>query len=337
MKHPGLWLALGALIVAVVPCRGAAELRPVSLYLQWDHQSQFAGYYMAQDKGFYEAEGLDVTIVRGGPNCLPCESVGAGKGTFCITMLATALEKREAGIPLVLLAQVVNRSNFEIVAWKKPGGEGGPEILAPKDLQGRRVTIWETDFRTQYTAFFDSQGIHPEVLPQYYTLSLFLRHGADACSAMRYNEYHWLLQHGVREEDLTVFPLGDYGVPVPEDGIYALESTWKADPALCSAFARASLKGWEYARAHPDEALAATMTRVEEANLPTNRPHMRWMLEEILNSSFPDANGGWTFGSLSRASYEASCAMLLKYGVIAAAPKYETFVTKAESGNVESQ
>ncbi len=154
---------------------------------------------------------------------------------------------------------------------------------------------------------------------------------------MRYNEYHWLLQHGVREEDLTVFPLADYGVPVPEDGIYALESTWESDPALCSAFARASLKGWEYAKANPDEALDATMTRVEEAKLPTNRPHMRWMLEGILDSTFPDSNGGWTFGSLSRGSYEASCAMLIKYGVIATAPDYKTFVTKAETGNVESQ
>ncbi|HNX04030.1 MAG TPA: ABC transporter substrate-binding protein [Opitutales bacterium] len=330
------WLILPLLLTAGTACRAADTAhRAVSLVLHWDHQAQFAGYYMALDKGFYADAGLDVTIVRGGPDGTPCEDVGRGRATFCTTMLSTALEKRDGGMPLVLLAQVVNRSNFEVVAWRRPGGENGPEIRTPADLNGRRATIWPGDFRPPYEAFLEAQDVRPEVLPQYYTLSLFLHHGVDACSAMRYNEYHWLLQHGVREEDLVVFPLCDFGVPLPEDGIYTLESTWESDPALCRAFAKASLKGWEYARDHREEALDAVMRRVTEANLPTNRPHMSWMLNEILASTFPAENAGWRFGRLSPEAFQASCNMLLRHDAIKTAPDYTNFAKGALDDDVE--
>ena len=118
---------------------------PVTLVLQWNHQAQFAGYYMALEKGLYLREGLDVRIRRGGPDVLPCEELGAGRADFCCTMLSTALEKRAAGVPLVLLAQIVSRSNFVLVAWKHPPGEPGATISRPADLTGRRVTVWEAD------------------------------------------------------------------------------------------------------------------------------------------------------------------------------------------------
>ena len=311
------------------------QKKAARLVLHWDHQAQFAGYYVALDKGFYAAEGIDVTIIRGGPNVRPCEMVADGKAEFCTTMLSTALEKRESGIDLVQIAQVVNRSNFEIVAWKKPDGVNGPEIAKPSDLEGRKITIWEQDFRLPYLAFFDVQNVKAEILPQYYSLSLFVNHGADACSAMRYNEYHWLLQHGVKESDIVVFPLWDYGVPMPEDGIYTLGATWKDDPELCKAFARASLKGWQYAKEHPDEALEAVMERVNEAKIPTNTPHMRWMLDEILNSIFPGDNGGWVFGKLSQNAYRQSCQMLKRRGAIEQCPEYSTFVKETETAHVE--
>lgn len=300
--------------------------KKVGLVLHWDHQAQFAGYYVALDKGFYADEGLDVTILRGGPDVSACETLGSGKATFCTTMLPTALEKREQGVPLVLLAQIVNRSNFEVIAWKKPDGENGPEIRTLSDLDGRCITVWERDFRLPYTAFFDANKIHPRIIPQYYGLSLFINHGSDACSAMTYNEYHWLLQHGVNPNDLTVFKLCDYGVPLPEDGIYTLDSIYEKSPEMCKAFARASLKGWKYAKAHPDEALDAIMSRVEEANLPTNRPHMQWMLSEILDSIFPGDSGGWVFGRLSGNSYRQVVTMLKRYNAILSAPDYNEFV-----------
>jgi NitT/TauT family transport system substrate-binding protein len=198
------------------------------------------------------------------------------------------------------------------------------------------MTAWEADLRLPFLAFFEAQSVQPVILPQYYSLSLFINHGADACTAMRYNEYHWLLQHGVKAGDVTVFPLCDYGVPLPEDGIYTLAATYAKDPAMCRAFARASLEGWKYAKEHPDEALDAVMQRVSDAKLPTNRPHMRWMLDEILASTFPGDNGGWIFGKLSPNAYKQVCAMLKKFGAVKSAPDYESFVKQTEGkANVE--
>lgn len=327
-------VACTALSVQMANAADAAR-KPVRVVLHWDHQAQFAGYYMALDKGFYEQEGLDVTIVRGGPSIRPSEMVADGKAEFCLTMLSTALERREEGLPLVQIAQVVNRSNFEVVAWKHPEGPNGIEIKTPSDLNGRKITVWERDFRLPYEAFFEAQNLKLDVLPQYYSLSLFLNHGVDACSAMRYNEYHWLLQHGVREEDITVFPLWNNGVPLPEDGIYTLASTWENDPDMCRAFTRASLKGWEYAKENPDEALDAVMERVESVQLATNRPHMRWMLNEILDSIFPGDNGGWVFGKLSEKAYRQACGMLKRREAIEKVPPYTTFVKGQEDAHVE--
>jgi NitT/TauT family transport system substrate-binding protein len=131
-----------------------------------------------------------------------------------------------------------------------------------------------------------------------------------------------------------VFPLAQYGIQMPEDGVYALESTVKADPQMCRAFAKATLEGWKYAKEHPDEAMDAVMARVGESKLPTNEPHMSWMLSQILESTFPDASGKWTFGRLSEDTYNQASALLKRYGAIKTAPDYATFVKLEASGDV---
>ncbi len=322
-------LAVGSRVLPVARAAdsSAAGLAPVALVLQWEHQAQFAGYYLALEKKFYEREGLDVQIQRGGPGVRPCETVAGGGADFCLTMLSTALEKRAAGLPLVLVAQIVNRSNFVLIAWKHPPSDPAATISRPSDLTGRRVTVWESDFRLPYLAFFDAQNARPEVLPQYYTLSLFLHKGADACSAMRYNEYHLLMQYGVQPGDLTVFNLWENGVVLPEDGVYALEKTWRERPEVCRGFARATLAGWRYAHDHPEEALDAVMRQIDATKVPTNRPHMGWMLREILLSIFPGPGDSWTPGRLSERAYSDSVALLERHGSLQGAPGYQDFVT----------
>lgn len=303
-----------------------ADPAKVSLVLQWNHQSQFAGYYMALEKGFYRQAGLDVSIRRGGSDVRPGRLLAEGKADFCTAMLPTALEMRQGGLPLVLLAQVINRSNFLLVAWRRPDGPGGATIRQPEDLTGRRVTVWSQDFRTPYLAFFRAWGVKPEILPQYYTLSLFLHHGAAACAAMRYNEYHTLLQSGLLPDELTVFNLWEMGVNMPEDGLYCLAETWRQRPRVCRAFAQASLQGWRYARDHREETLDVVMRYIRQENLPTNRPHMAWMLDEILKSAFPDADDPWTFGVLDRASYRQTAQLLQRQGRIGTPPAFADFV-----------
>jgi NitT/TauT family transport system substrate-binding protein len=306
----------------------AENLEKMTMTLHWQHQAQFAGYYMALAKGFYAQEGLDLSIMRGGPDVRVGEMLKAGKTDFASFMLSSAMEERSNGLPIVLLGQVVNRSNFLLVAWRNPSE--GVTINELSDLNGRKITVWQEDFRAPYLALFALKGVHPVILPQYYTLSLFLHKGAVACSVMRYNEYHTLRQNGVQDKDVRIFSLHDLGIRLPEDGLYCLDETWKQRPETCRKFARASLKGWIYARDHEEETLNEVMRYVRKENLPTNRTHMKWMLREMLASIFPAKGDDWVFGRLSRNTYDSSREMLMKYGGLKTAPSFEDFVKEGE-------
>ncbi len=324
-----------SLAVTVNPAGAAGDDNPdaLTLVLQWHHQSQFAGYYMALEKGLYKDAGLEVTILRGGSDVRPDRLLAEGRADFISAMLPTALEMRRDGLPLVLLAQLVNRGNFQLVAWKHPDGSDGTPVVQPADLSGRRVTVWEQDFRSPYLALFRGWGARPEILPQYYSLSLFLHRGVVACSTMRYNEYHTLLQNGVSADELTVFNLWELGINLPEDGLYALADTWRRRPEASRRFVRATLEGWRYARDHRQETLEVVMRYIEQEKLPTNRPHMAWMLDEILKSIFPTNDDPWTFGVLSRQSYRETTQLLQRQGRIDSPPAYQDFVrTEALNG-----
>ncbi|MBN1142077.1 MAG: ABC transporter substrate-binding protein [Deltaproteobacteria bacterium] len=314
-------MLLAAMALAAVQV-SAAE--PVRLVLQWEHQSQFAGYYMALEKGFYRQENLDLAILPGGAHVDPVETVRNGRAEFCTTMLAPVLSSydRRRDNELVLLQQILNRSNLTLVAWKK-GRHGSEPIASPGDLNYKWITLWER-FRPPYQAFFKKFDITPIILPQYYTFSLFLRRGADACCAMRYNEYHSLKQYGLRDEELTVFDFHDLGIDLPEDGLFALKKTWLSRPQTCAAFVRATMKGWQYARDHREETLNVVMRYVDGSRLSINRPHMAWMLDVILESIFPARESDWVTGQLTEERYNRAVSIL---GLGSAAPAYNDFVT----------
>jgi NitT/TauT family transport system substrate-binding protein len=288
--------------------------------LQWLPQSQFAGYYVAKEKGMYSRRGLDVEIMRGGPDRNAVQLLKDGKADFALLWLTSALDVMDEGVPLAHVAQIVNRSNLQIVAWADSG------IRSVKDLGGRRVSVWEDPFRPAFRAFFKAQGVSPAIIPQYYTVNLFLRHGVDACSAMEYNESHVLYQAGIDDSRIIRFPLADQGINFPEDGIYCLESTRDSAPEVCQALAEATLEGWREAADHAEEALDIVMARVTEEKVPTNRTHMRWMLDHLIQSVFPKKEGEWKPGVLPRKSYEETKRWLVELDVIKGAPPYEEFV-----------
>lgn len=301
----------------------AHELERVTLVLQWQHQAQFAGYYMAAVRGCYRQAGLDVRILRGGPDVRVGELLRSGEADFGTLMLSTALGEVAQDTPLVHLTQVVNRSNFLLVAWRTTADGGRISELA--DLNGRRVTIWTEDFRAPFVALFRAQQVHPVILPQYNTFSLFLHRGADAFVAMRYNEYHTLLQSGISDQHVRVFALQDYGMGIPEDGLYTLADTWRRRPETCRAFARASLEGWRYARDHTEETLDVVMGYIDLEQLPTNRAHMRWMLREMIATVFPGPEDPWVAGRLQRDDYDKAVQILTRHGDLRGAPDFESF------------
>lgn len=290
-----------------------------TLLLHWNHQAQFAGYYVAKDKGFYQKRGREVVVKRGGYDVDALKCMAGSNPVFCTTMLFTALGYRDKGFPIVHLAQVVNRANFTLVAWKSRG------ILKPEDLQGRRISVWLGEFEAPYEDFFKRYQLHPVIEPQYFTVNLFLRGGVDACAAMYYNEYHTILQCGVNPEELTIFKTWEHGFDCPEDGIYCTEQTAANQPALGRDVVEASLEGWVYAREHPEEALDIVMGYVRRGHVPTNRAHMKWMLGKMLDSIFPGPGDQWQFGILSRERYDRAVKLLREQGLIKAAPAFSNF------------
>lgn len=314
-----LLLSIFLLLAGQPSVSRSAETPLIRFIVQWVPQAQFAGYYMALEEGLYDKRGLNVTFLRGGPDRNPEDLIrngGADIGTFFLTGALTA---RDRGLPLVHLAQVVNQSNLMLVAWKNKG------IKRVEDLNGRRISLWGQQFNSPFMSVFKRRGINPVIVPQYYTVNLFLKGGVDACAAMHYNEYHIIYQAGVDEDQITPLFMRDLGAGVPEDGLYCLGDFYKKYPEACRAFAEVSLEGWKRAAAAPDAAVKIVMRYARSTHTPTNEAHTRWMLNTILRTIIPGQGDTWKLGELSMQDYRKTADILEEQGLIQRAPSYWVF------------
>lgn len=320
LRFRALLLLILGLTALTSQVRGT-ELPKVTFIPQWLPQAQFAGFYVAYEKGFYRRYGLEVDILRGGPGKPPSELLETGEARFGTMFLATAIARRAQGLPLVNIGQLVQRSALMLVA-KKSGG-----INAPRDLHGKKVGVWGADFQIQPRAFFRKYHLNVHEVPQSATINLFLRGGVEAASAMWYNEYHLILNAGLDSEELTTFFFADLGLNFPEDGIYCLESTFKKHPRMCRNFVQASMEGWRYAFEHPQEALDIVMKYVTAAHAPTNRVHQKWMLDRMKDIILPPSDPAG-LGVLKAEDYYFTAGELKSIGIIKEIPDYSDFFIK---------
>ncbi len=318
--------ALGASLISfalLTFAAAAAEKDPVAansrvVFLpHWIPQAQFAGYYLALEKGYYRDQGLDVVILEGGPRRPVDKGLVSGEATIATHFLSSAVKLRDQGVPLVHLSQITQRSALMLVAHKSHG------IQTIKDLDGKKVSVWPA-FSAQPTALFRKNNLRVQTITQGSTINLFMRGGVDAASAMWYNEYHLFLNSGLNEEDVAVFFFDQLGLNFPEDALICLADTWRSRPEVCRKFVRASLAGWDYARSHPDETLRVVMTRTEQARTGTNRAHQRWMLKCMADLIRP-VRPGMAMGELSREDFEHMAQELKSAGEIKTMPRYEEF------------
>lgn len=301
----------------VLLAHGPAWAKPLRLILHWLPQAQFAGYLMAEEKGFYARRGVDLTILPGGPDVSPSQCLAEGRAEFATMFLSTAIE-RQAVLDLVHIGQIAHQSALMLVARRDSG------IRTLKDLHGRRVGMWGPDFQIQPRALFQRMGIEAQVIEQAPSMDLFMRGGLNAVSAMWYNEYHTLMSYGLDEKDMVVFFFRDLDLDFPEDGLYCLRSTFDGAPEVASAVTQASLDGWAYAFAHPEEALDLVVRRMKEHKVTANRAHQRWMLarmRDIILVGAPTPSP-----RLSRADYERTATTLADQGFAADPPDYADFV-----------
>ena len=274
-------LMLGAALALAAGGAWAAD--PLTLQLKWVTQAQFAGYYVARDKGFYEEEDLDVTIRPGGPDIAPTQVLAGGGADVAVEWMPAALAAREKGLPLVNIAQPFKSSGMMLTCLKETG------IADPKtDFRGKTLGVWFSGNEYPFLSWMNHLGLPtdggPEgvtVLKQGFNVDPLLQKQAACISTMTYNEYGQVLDAGIAPEDLVTFKYEDQGVATLEDGLYVLESTL-ADPAMedrLVRFVRASMKGWKYAEEHPDEA-AEIVIENDETGAQTIE-HQRFMMGEV--------------------------------------------------------
>ena len=307
-----------ALMVGLLPAGvGAEELKSFTFMPHWLPQAQFAGYYVAYEKGFYRQKGIDLKLLRGGPGFPPAEMLVKKRVNATSMFLSEALQQREKKVRLVNIGQLMQRSGFILVAKKGSG------ITKPEDLAHRKVSLWE-HFRIQPLAFFRKYGIDVTRVNQGATLNLFLRGGVDAASAMWYNEYHTILNSGWNEDEITTFFFDQHGLNFPEDGIYVLEETLKREPVLCRHFVQATLEGWQYAFEHQEESLDIVMKYIRDAHVGGNRVHQRWMLARMKDLMMP-AGEKIPTGVLNSIDYRRVAGELVRNRIIRQTPSYSGF------------
>jgi NitT/TauT family transport system substrate-binding protein len=300
---------------------GTAEAAdPVTLQLKWVTQAQFAGYYVAKDKGFYEEAGLDVTINPGGPDIAPPQVIAGGGADVIVDWMPSALASREKGVPLVNIAQPFKRSGMMLTCRKDTG------IATPADFKGKTLGVWFYGNEYPFLSWMaklklptDGSADGVKVLKQGFNVDPLLQKQADCISTMTYNEYWQVIDAGIKPEDLVVFKYEDQGVATLEDGLYVLESNLQ-DPAFVARLAKfvaASMQGWAWARENPDEAAAIVLEN--DATGAQTEQHQKRMMGEI-NKLTEGSNG-----VLAEADYERTVQTLLSGGS-------DPVITKAPTG-----
>jgi NitT/TauT family transport system substrate-binding protein len=304
-----------------------AELQPVTLQLKWVTQAQFAGYYAALEQGYYEDEGLDVTIKPGGPDIVPEQVVLGGQAEFGLNWLDNTLATRDQGGEIVNVAQVFARSGMTEVTW----ADSGLESIT--DLRGKKVGVWLGGNEHKLFAALTKNGIDPqsdvEIVAQPFDMNLFLNREVDAAAAMTYNELAQVLEQENPDtgelytlEDLNVFLMSDLGTGALEDGVF-VRADWIQDEAnqdIATRFLKASFKGWVYCRDNFEECLQIVLD-----NGPTlGEGHQRWQLNEINKLIWPNELG---IGVMDPAGFDNTAQIALDYGVIANEASTDAYVT----------
>ena len=247
--------AVGAIVAITASIVNAAD--NVTVQLKWVTQTQFAGYYVAQDKGFYEAEGLNVTIKAGGPDIGPMSVLAGGGADVAVDWMPSALAAREQGFANVNIAQPFAGSGMMLVCRKDRG------VNSVADLKGKNLYVWYYGNEWPFLSWMNKLGLATDgsdggvsVFRQGWDILPLTQGDANCVSAMAYNEYWQVLAEGLTPEELTVFKYEDEGVAKLEDGLYVKEENL-SDPAFVDRmvrFVRASMKGWKYAEANQAEA-----------------------------------------------------------------------------------
>ena len=266
-------------------------LDDVRLQLQWVAQSQFAGYFVAKDLGFYEDECLNVEILEGAVEIVPQTVLASGGAEFGIAWVPKALVSRQQDADIINIAQVFQRSGTLMVAFEETG------IDSVEDFAGRDVGNWGFGNEYELTAAiekFDVENVN--LVAQSFDMLALLNGEIDVAEAMIYNEYAQVLEAVNPEtgelyqpEDLNVIDFNEVGTAMLQDAVW-VNQEWietEGNEDIAQRFLEASFRGW----IHCIDAFEECVNVVLDNGSTLGRSHQAWQLNEVLALIFPNPDG----------------------------------------------
>jgi NitT/TauT family transport system substrate-binding protein len=287
----------------------------VRMQLSWIPDAQFAGYILAKEKGFYSQENLDVELLPGGPNVNAVQQVVTGAAELTVNKVSELYAARDKKLPVVSIAQFDQRSSFPLVARKKDGIDG------PADLKGKKVGIWYGGDEYEFFALMKKFGIDPkkdiELFEQGFTMEPWLKGEYPVAMTTSFNELNVIRLTGLKDSDLTIINPSDYGISVPHGALLANEQ-WLGDNKDAAArFVRATMKGWDYAFEHQDEAAKVTaksaLAAGGEAATENLEQLQRMSIAEMQRLQYPDGFDKADHAKINPTVYEGVAGILKEF------------------------
>lgn len=298
------------IIFSLIPVYGQDEtqLKEVVLNTSWYPQAQFAGYFVAAKKGFYEKRGIKVRFIFSNYDFGVKKNLAEGKAEFGIMWLHEGVIAYNENNNLTNIAQFFDSSNILIVSRSK---------------QITSIGIWKPYVKFLQTYIHESLSKKIEIVPLRNGNEAFILGAVDAITVMNYNEYNQLISSGIDQKDLYVRRLSDMGLVLPEDGIYCSKDYYRNNKKLCDDFVEASMEGWNYAFNHIDESVNICFDYMETSNYYSNYFLQKLMLNSIKNvaANITKRNGS----KLKKESFDKVVRFLIEKKLVSSEIKYEHF------------
>ena len=283
---------------------------------QWTAQAQFAGYYVAQEMGFYYKAGIDVEIVHPSVTQSAINRIRNNESQATTLQLAQAMEIINDGIPLVNILQTSMNNAMVIVSSRG---------MNPLKQHGANVGIWNAGFGQVAIGMSIKENLNYRWIPFATNVNLFVSGAIDATLAMSYNEYYQLVQTGIELSDENVYRFRDHGYNIQEDGVYVTKEFYEKNKDLAERFAAASRQGWEWAIQNPEETLEIVMMYVQKEHIATNRVLQKLMLDEVLSLLKDRESGQYEFRLRPDMVKQAS-DLMLENGMLDREVTYEELI-----------
>ena len=274
----------------------------ITITPKWTAQAQFTGYYVADKMGFYKEEGLDVQIMHPAISESSFSVLQSGKAQVAVMNLSFALTARACGAKIINVMQTSQENSLMLVS-RQP-------LTDLEKLKQKEIAVWNHLSQNLLDRIATRYQLSGNWIHFNSGVNIFLAGAVDICLVGSYNEYLQLEEYGLQPNSTYLLRFSDYGYDLPEDGLYVTDDFYHTHPEIIPKLVRASIRGWEWANEHKEDALDIVMEFVRNNNIGTNRYHQRKMLEEILRLQVDKSSNKRTF-HLSPEDFKLASDILL--------------------------